>query len=178
MRYILLTTALIPLGLCEGITPYCQTPVRPKVQEVKVNSQELKCLATTIYGEARGESHFGQVAVAYTLVNRAVNSTICKVALAPYQYSIYNDNPELRQAAMSLRVIPTGMNVIDKAAWKKSFEIAKAVLQKTIPDPTNGATHYLSPVAMKALHYQYPTWSHQFELVAVIENHQFYRAKI
>jgi spore germination cell wall hydrolase CwlJ-like protein len=79
---------------------------------------------------------------------------------------------------MSLRVIPTGMNVIDKAAWKKSFEIAKAVLQKTIPDPTNGATHYLSPVAMKALHYQYPTWSHQFELVAVIENHQFYRAKI
>jgi len=164
MRSLILATTLL------STAAYAQ-----EAKPVKVNQKDLKCLATTIYGEARGESVYGKIAVAYTAVNRAVKKTICEAVLEPFQYSIYNDNPELRAAATSLKILPPNMNIIDKISWKEAWDIATSVLRKEIDDPTNGATHYLSPVAMKALGYQYPDWSKKFKLTAVIENHKFYK---
>ena len=162
MRYVILLATLL------STQAYAQP---------KINAREAKCLATTIYGEARGESIYGKLAVAYTVINRAVSTTICKVVLAPYQYSIYNDNPALRMAATTLKIMPPDMNVIDKISWKEAYDIATAVLSHQIDDPTNGATHYVSPVAMKAQKLVYPPWTHSYDykLTAVIENHRFYR---
>jgi len=146
----------------------------PTIEDLK----EIKCLATMVYGEARGETKEGKVAVAYTAVNRAVNKTVCGVVLAPNQYSIFNDNPALRLAATSLKVDPRQQNILEKAAWKESFEVAHQVIAKNVPDPTNGGTHYIAPKVMKEKGYIYPAWTRQFQLVAVIDNHKFYRQKV
>ncbi len=128
-----------------------------------------------IYGEARGEPELGQVAVAYTALNRAKNRTVCDVILAPKQYSIFNDNPALRAAAMSLNVDPKHKDIVDEWAWDKAKKIAKSVINKKVPDPTKGSTHYLAPEAMAALGFKYPKWSEQYRLVTIIHGHKFYK---
>ena len=140
-----------------------------------VDPKQAKCLATTIYGEARGESVKGMIAVAYTVVNRAVGKTICQAALEPKQYSVYNDNPALQAAAMSLKIAPRQNNAIDMVSWQQAQQLAISILRKDIPDPTKGATHYFNPVLVKQLGYQQPSWAKTFKLTAVIENHRFYK---
>lgn len=182
MKTLLLAVAILPItAISSGEFNYCpNTYSHKKIVEVKVSPKDVKCLAMTIYGEARGEPEQGMIAVGYTVVNRAINKSVCKVALEPMQYSVYNDNPTLQWAAQSLspKAIPPKMNTIDRAAWKQSLAIADAVLHKWVVDPTNGATHYISPVAMKALGYKDPPWVRSFELAAVIDNHVFYKQKV
>ena len=139
--------------------------------------KQAKCLATMIYGEARGESQTGKVAVAFTALNRAGKTTVCKVVLAPKQYSIFNDNPSLKAAALSMNLEPRQKNIIDKAGWVQSTEVAELVIRKEIIDPTKGATHYLADKVMKLKGYQYPRWSREYQMVAVIDNHKFYKQK-
>jgi N-acetylmuramoyl-L-alanine amidase len=170
MKHILLLLALIPTTVELGKDVICRrdTP--------KIDAAQAKCLATTIYGEARGESEQGQVAVAYTVMNRAVNRTLCQVALAHKQYSIFNNNPELRAAATSLHINPKQKNIIDQQSWDRAVKVANMVIQRAVKDPTNGATHYLAPIVMKAKHYRYPRWSKEYKLVAVIDGHKFFKA--
>ena len=121
MRHLLLLLAIVPTAchmqdpnpaIHMGKAGYGRGTINPPtVEELK----QAKCLATTIYGEARGEALKGMVAVAYTAMNRARDKTVCAVVLAPYQYSIFNDNPALRAAAMSLHLEPKQKNIIDKA---------------------------------------------------------------
>lgn len=184
MRYILISLAMIPTVLQVG----CHSPnewlpgraghgrgfVNPlTVEEMK----QAKCLATMVYGEARGESGKGKVAVAYTAMNRAGKKTVCGVVLAPKQYSIFNDNPALKAAAMSLHLEPRQKNPIDKNSWTQSTEIAELVIRKQITDPTKGATHYLADKVMKIKGYKYPRWSREYQLVAIVDNHKFYKQK-
>lgn len=136
---------------------------------------QSKCLATMVYGEARGEARKGMVAVAYTALNRARNKTVCDVVLAPKQYSIFNDNPVLRAAAMSGNLDPKQKNVIDNAGWAMAKDVADTVIRGTVPDPTKGATHYLADKVMLAKGYKYPKWSKEFKLVVTIDNHKFYK---
>ena len=140
-----------------------------------VDVEQEKCLAVMVYGEARGESEAGKVAVAYTALNRAAKKTVCKVVLAPKQYSIFNNNPALRAAALSLHVEPAQKNSIDKESWEKSLLVASNVLRRLVPDPTNGSTHYLAPKVMASKGYVYPKWSKEYKLVAVVDNHKFYK---
>jgi spore germination cell wall hydrolase CwlJ-like protein len=143
----------------------------PTVEEQK----QAKCLATMIYGEARGEAERGMVAVAYTALNRAANKTVCGVVLAPKQYSIFNGNPALRMAAMSLNMEPKQKNVIDNAGWKMAVKVAENVIMHKVPDPTNGSTHYLADKVMKMKGYKYPKWSKEYQMMAMIDNHKFYK---
>ena len=134
-----------------------------------------KCLATMIYGEARGEALLGKVAVAYTAVNRAAKKTVCAVVLAPKQYSIFNNNPKLQAVALNPKVAPPLKNIIDVASWNQSVGVASAVFRGNIPDPTDGATHYLAPKVMRSKKFRYPRWSKEYTQVAVIDNHHFYK---
>ncbi len=177
---IALSLAFIPLMLAsEPDVPHLGNCYKPKGFTIpKIDQKELKCLATMVYGEARGEPDEGMLAVAYTAKNRAVKSSVCKVVLAPYQYSVFNDNPALRMAAMSLKVEPKQHNIIDKDGWNRSREAALIALENSIPDPTNGGTHYLAPIAMKALGYGTPNWAISYQKVAVIKNHVFFKERV
>jgi spore germination cell wall hydrolase CwlJ-like protein len=176
MRYIIVALALVPSALNFANQVHHISSGRGEINPPTVSELgEIKCLATMIYGEARGEPELGQIAVAYTAVNRAVNRTICDVVLAPMQYSIFNDNPALRAVALNLHIEPKHKNIIDAEAWTKALAVAQAVLKKEVPDPTKGSTHYLSPNGMEALGYEYPEWSKEYKRVAVIHGHQFYK---
>jgi spore germination cell wall hydrolase CwlJ-like protein len=170
MRYIFLSLAFVPALTIPGELQMCY---RDKAAEYR--ERQEKCLATMVYGESRGEAYTGKVGVAYTAVNRAANTSICDVILRPKQYSIFNDNIDLRLAAMSPTILPSQKNEIDNAGWQESLKVARLVLSGKVTDPTEGATHYLAPKVMKSKKYKYPKWSKQYTLVAVIDNHRFYK---
>jgi len=173
MRSLAILLALIPTTVEIAQNSMCYSTIKKK--EVNPNSADVKCLATMVYGESRGETEAGQVAVAYTALNRAVKRTLCQVVLAPKQYSIFNNNPTLRSVALSPVLEPVKKNNIDQESWDKAVRVAHLVLSKTVPDPTNGSTHYLAPGLMKTKGYRYPLWSKQFKLTTVIDNHRFYK---
>ena len=168
MKKLLVLLALVPAFISNQ-------PQRTAAGLVTHDPSELKCLAVTVYGEARGESEKGQIAVAYTVKNRAKTKSLCNVALAPKQYSIFNNNPELRAAAQSQHIEPRQKNVIDQRSWERAVRVAQIVLHGLVPDPTNGATHYLAPKVMKVKRYRYPKWSKQYTLVSIINGHKFYK---
>lgn len=178
MRRLLLLLSLIPAACSDHNTynvhgaGYGRGFINPlTVAQMK----EHKCLATMVYGEARGEAEQGMIAVAYTALNRATKTTVCKVVLAPKQYSIFNNNPALQEAAMSVKLEPKQKNIIDKAGWNKSLAVAEIVIRRSVPDPTNGSTNYLAPIVMSAKHYKYPRWSKEYTLVVIIDRHRFYK---
>ena len=172
----LLLLALVPTTLGLGQPMMCFKPHHtPKV--VKVDMKQIKCLATAIYGEARSEPERGQVAVAYTALNRAVKKTLCQVVLQPKQYSVFNNNATLRNIAISPSKTPNQKNEIDKQSWQMALQVAHKVAHRAVPDPTGGATFYLADKVMKAKGYKYPVWSKQFEVMAIIDNHKFYKPK-
>jgi N-acetylmuramoyl-L-alanine amidase len=172
MRRLLLLLALIPTSIEVAQTVMCSK--LPTI--VKADLAQEKCLAVTIYGEARSEPTEGQIAVAFTVLNRAAKGrTLCDVALAPRQYSVFNNNPKLRAIAVSLHLIPEQKNIVDQQSWKQAVEVAQMVSRKYVQDPTNGATHYLASKVMKAKGYRYPKWSKEYKMVKEIENHKFYK---
>lgn len=177
MRYILLATAAVAL-----IAVFDKPEIRgngsgrgnihpPLVSQ----ADQINCLATMVYGEARSESYTGQVAVAHTAMNRAVKRSLCDVVLAPKQYSVFNNNPGLRAAAMSTLSEPNHKNSIEQAGWAKAKLVAHDVYSGKTKDPTNGATFYVADKVMKSKKYRYPKWTKQYEVVAVIENHRFFK---
>jgi spore germination cell wall hydrolase CwlJ-like protein len=171
MRYTVLAVALIPTLVSQGTPQICYAPPVP-------DPVQHKCLSTMIYGEARGEGRTGKIAVAYSAVNRAKNKTLCDVVLAPKQYSIFNNNPALKAAALNKNLVPPLKNAIDKVSWNDANGVAYDVMLGIATDPTNGSTHYIAPNVMKAKRYVYPKWSRQFILVAVIDNHVFYKQPV
>jgi spore germination cell wall hydrolase CwlJ-like protein len=180
MRQIFLSLIAIPTIVHHGMPTNCKFAPFPEktsipVQEIPKEVKESKCLAVMVYGEARGEPHLGQIGVAYTAVNRAKKITVCEVVLSPYQYSVFNDNSALKIIALSPNLKPKYQNMFDEKAWQQAWKIAQDVLRRKVPDPTNGATHYLAPNLMAELGYEMPEWSKEFDLVAIINNHNFYR---
>lgn len=167
MKQTLFLLALLPstLSISHHTTCFKNTP--------KVDPLQIHCLATTIYGEGRGESTMGQVAIAFTVVNRAVNKSLCQVALAKKQYSIFNGKSHLRTVANNLKLEPKYANHIDRISWAKANAIAKMVLMKSVKDPTYNSTHYVAYKSLKHI----PKWTHELKITVKIENHTFFKSK-
>lgn len=174
MRTLFLLLTLIHTTISPGSLNSCnfnwpKKVAKPKI--TKVDPIQKKCLATTIYGEARGEPYLGQVAVAYTALNRASKKTICNTVLARYQFSIFNNNSYLRAVATHMSLEPRMKNYKERIAWQRALTIAENVLQKKIPDPTHGATHYVAYGSLTSI----PEWTYKLKQVAKIQNHTFFR---
>jgi N-acetylmuramoyl-L-alanine amidase len=135
------------------------------IVETGVDPSEVDILARTIYGEARGESDAGKVAVAWVVKNRARiggwwGSDIKEVCLKPYQFSCWN--PSDPNQAIIMRIVNSNH------IFKRCLAIATDVLAGTIADPTNGANHYHES-GIK------PTWASGKTPTTAIGNHDFYR---
>ncbi len=126
---------------------------------------ELKCLALTIYFEARGESDAGKRAVGNVVMNRVLDdafpNTVCRVvqqggemAGNRCQFSWWcdgrSDSPK------------------DAAAWEDSYQVALNAYWDRSRDPTDGALWYHAD-------YVKPKWRTAFALGAKIGRHYFYR---
>ena len=144
-----------------------QTEAQTGTQSATMNvRQQIECLATTIYFEARGEPDAGKLAVGHVVMNRVASDdypdTVCQVMkqggakkLHRCQFSFYcdgrSDDPK------------------DKAAWRHSQALARAVFWDFSPDPTGGARWYHAD-------YVSPAWRNHFDKGPVIGQHVFYLA--
>lgn len=136
-----------------------------------IDPESLDVMARTIWGEARGESHQGRIAVGWVIRNRAEmdlhndgmpdwwGEGIVGVCKRPGQFSCWNKSDVNR--AKLLSVTPKDV------AFSGCLKAARAVLTGEASDPTKGATHYhtaaVSPPWAKGLKY------------ATIGNHRFYK---
>ncbi|HBI04933.1 MAG TPA: spore cortex-lytic enzyme [Paenibacillaceae bacterium] len=93
------------------------------------SANDVKLMANAVYGESRGESYIGQVAVAAVILNRVKHSsfpnTISGVIFEPGAFTA----------------------VADGQIWLTPNETAKKAVQDAINgwDPANGAIYYFNP---------------------------------
>ena len=148
-----IATGLLALLMATNVAPSTNPK---KLHAVKTKQHEVECLAKNIYHEARGESFYGQVAVALVTVNRVASgqfqNSICKVVYAEGQFS-WTQNESKR--------------VKESKAWSSAMKIATAVLNKTIEQPEFTALYF------HTVHVR-PKWAKTKTLVARIDNHLFY----
>lgn len=128
-----------------------------------MNRYDLEILAKTIYGEARGETEEGQIAVACCILNRFnsrkwfSSDTIAGVCQKPWQFSCWNRNDHNY----------TAINNLPFTNYSRYFRVIKKALEKDI---TNGATHYYAPSLTKC-----PEWAKGKTPCAEIGNHLFFK---
>lgn len=138
---------------------------------MSATEKDLDILARTLYGEARGETLAGMVAVAWTIRNR-VNDGKAKswwgegyagVCLKPYQFSCWNKNDPNFPFLSGAKPIPV-------AEMAKAVMVATAVMDGAYPDPTGGATHYYATTMSKA-----PAWAAKAKQTLKLGHHVFYK---
>lgn len=136
-----------------------------------VTERDRDILARTLWGEARGESLAGQIAVAWTIRNR-VNDGKAKswwgegyagVCQTPYQFSCWNKN-DPNYAYLS------GAKQIPFRELAQARIAADQVIDGKVADPTSGATHYYA-IAMKTP----PAWSAKAKQTIRLGGHVFFR---
>ena len=132
---------------------------------------DVKVLAQTIWGEARGEGKGGMEAVASVIINRADyppkgklwwGHSVEEVCQKPYQFEVWNvGNPN---RALMLAVTE------NDAQFRMALEIARKAVARQLPDRTNGATHYYAYLKIAP-----PSWANGRTPTATIGGHKFYR---
>jgi N-acetylmuramoyl-L-alanine amidase len=130
-----------------------------------VDPEDLDTMARTIYGEARGESELGQIAVGWVILNRLAKQTwygkdVTGVCLKPYQFSCWNHS-DINECKVKL------VKSSDPE-FQKCLKSARKVLTSSVSDPTGGATHYHATSVS-------PFWIHGATLTKTIGGHVFYK---
>ena len=117
----------------------------------KASSSDVALLARLIYGEARGESYTGQVAVGAVVMNRVKSSsfpnTISGVIYQPYAFTAVADGQ------------------INMNPSSTAYEAAKAAMNGW--DPTGGAIYYYNPSTASS------RWIYSRKTTVTIGNHVF-----
>lgn len=133
----------------------------------KVSAKELKCMATAIYFESRGESYRGQIAVGQVVMNRVAHklypSTICAV--------VYQNQKRRNACQFSFACDGIPDRVYDRKAWAQAEEIARGVVAGDLYLTEVGyATHYHAT-------YVKPHWAPRMKKVTKVGLHVFYQFK-
>lgn len=132
-------------------------------------ADDLDVLTRTIWGEARGETPEGRIAVGWTIRNRVFDGKTKSwwgegyrgVCTAPWQFSCWNANDPNSAYLLGTKPIPAKEYDMCKVA-------ALAVLDGVV-DPSKGATHYFVTKMKNP-----PAWRLKATLTAVIGAHSFY----
>lgn len=124
-------------------------------------AEDLRVMALTIYGEARGEIDEGQIAVGWVIKTRtaqyvqrhgAMINIYAVVARLPYQFSAWNtSDPNAHLLGDSFP--------LHTPVFAQCVRHAVDVLSNSVPDPTHGATHYLNVAAVLGALNHLPTWA-------------------
>ena len=120
-------------------------------------SSEMRCLASAIYFESRGETLEGQLAVGRVIINRAESgrfpASYCGVVYQPSQFSFIQGKkmPKAREQS---------------SAWREAVAIAKIAVEKSWKSPVKGALFFHATRVS-------PNW--RLTRLAQVDNHIFYR---
>jgi len=136
-----------------------------------ITEKDRDILARTIWGEARGESTPGKVAVACTIRNRVLDGKdkswwgegYAGVCQARYQFSCWNKTDPNYPFLIGVKEIPF-------RELAQCRVVADQVIDGRVPDPTNGATHYYA-IAMKTP----PVWSMKAKQTLRLGGHVFFK---
>lgn len=122
--------------------------------------EQMNCLATAVYFEARGETALGQLAVARVVMNRASSgkypSTWCGTVKQPWQFSFvrHGQFPAVDNASRS---------------WARAVAVAKLAAANVVPSLSDDVLWYHAD-------YVAPAWGPRLVRVEKIGAHIFYRA--
>lgn len=126
--------------------------------------------ALTIWGEARGESWEGQVAVAEVIRNRTTQlysskGTVASTVLSPYQFSMWNTRDPNRLAAAALDELNPAYCTAMRA-WREAERGSSLV---------KGAVLYYAPQLVDHV----PEWAQPEKVIQVAEvgRHRFFALK-
>jgi hypothetical protein len=136
-------------------------------QPTALNEEEVRLLAATVWGEARGEGEEGMRAVAHVMVNRIgerFGEDLATVILSPKQFSVWNGDDPNRRLVARLARDPASVATDD---WLAADRIAREVLGGQSVDPTGGALFYHTRAVR-------PRWSRAGRGRQVIGQHVFY----
>lgn len=133
---------------------------------MKITLNDLIIGAKTIYGEARGETAEGRVAVGCVIRNRynlrwRRAKTVADVCLAPSQFSCWNESDPNR------RILTEETFDCLEPTFFSCLESMRYVLLHKDFDITNGATHYHARQIM-------PFWAKGVTPCYKVGNHWFY----
>ena len=130
---------------------------------------DVLTMARTIYGEARGESRLGKIAVACVILNRykakkwfagktiAETCTFCVKGSKYHQFSCWNDDDPNKKKIENMTAVQLG----------ECYEVAEKVINGEIKDIVGGACHYHT-VNLS------PAWARGKKPDFKIGNHLFY----
>jgi len=131
--------------------------------ELGAVSKDVRCLALTIYWEARSAGREAMIGIAWVVLNRRKDpkfpDTICEVVrqggeTPPCQFSYWCDGePDVPE---------------NEEAWKEAKSVAADMLEHPPPDPTHGALFFHS------LDISAP-WTKDRKRTAIIGRYAFYR---
>ena len=131
------------------------------------SASEVKCLATAIYFEARGEPERGQIAVAQVVLNRLKNpaypNTICGV--------VYQNKNQRNRCQFSFACDGIPDRITERGAWAASQSLATKILNDNrtmFLSDVGAATHYHAS-------YVRPRWARSMKKVDKIGRHIFYK---
>ncbi|HEY9090151.1 cell wall hydrolase [Parasphingorhabdus sp.] len=120
-------------------------------------SEDMECLAGTVYFESKGETLAGQLAVARVVLARAESSrfpnSICGVVYQPKQFSFVRGGkmPRINKS---------------HSHWHNAVAIAKIAMNDGWESPVEGALFFHA-------RYVSPGW--RLQRMAMVDNHIFYR---
>lgn len=127
------------------------------------NDAEIKCLASNIYHESKGESLIGKAAVGIVVINRVKDPRWPKSVCGVVKQTSY------RSCQFSWYCRKVNRIDYDSAQWKDSYSIAKAVFYTDeYKNLLNGATHFHSTSVR-------PEWADRLKFIKRIDNHMFYK---
>ncbi|MPY72485.1 MAG: cell wall hydrolase [Alphaproteobacteria bacterium] len=129
-----------------------------------MNGKDVLILARTIFGEARGESTLGKIAVAWTVLNRVAakswyGDTITEVCRKPWQFSCWNSNDPNRPKLEAV--------TLNDPDFQHCMYAALAAGLGHVPDPTSGSRHYHTMNVS-------PDWAQGKSPICSIGVHKFY----
>jgi len=143
---------------------------KEKAEEDK-RHEELMCLATNVYHEARSEGEQGRRAVAWVTLNRTMSkhypATICEVVHQAVKDE--KGNPVKNKCQFSWYCDGKADNIEDQKAWLEAETIAIDVLEKfgKETDPTGRSVMYHAE-------YVEPDWIDTYKREVEIDSHIFY----
>ena len=134
--------------------------------EAEFRAREMRCMATALYFEARGEPRTGQIAVGQVIMNRVRSSyypdTICGV--------IYQGHRNLNACQFSFACDGKPDKPTDMTKWATMQRLARELTAgEHWLDDIGYATHYHAT-------YVRPTWARPFRRIRKIGRHIFYVA--
>jgi spore germination cell wall hydrolase CwlJ-like protein len=139
-------------------------PPEPLMPAYQATPEERKCLALAVYFESRAETVEGQHAVAAVVLNRVRSDkfpdSICGV--------VHEGGGHRGRCQFSWYCDGRSDEPHDAVSWQRSLDVADAVLNGEVADPTDGALYFHSTAVR-------PKWRKKMTKTAAIDNHVFYR---